>query len=299
MYNYLVEIVYLFMKPFFFIYMYFHVYFPWSKVVCKRIRKAGISLVGDLLKNVHGIAICPEMHALMKMTKIRQNLQWSSELISLCRIWLKFFKIVISAMLVSHRRIWLKSARIVKSINIHSVRQILVKSAIFVTACISGQKRASALLLILSFLFLPFFFVKYSFLLSFFPQGQSTVQYEFLKGVFENKWAKIFFRINYMLVNSKKFLSFSLNCDETLREWTGQSMKLFLVYSTDLALKVTVCIRWQNLLELFFFFYVGFCFVLLSFFCRYLLVYFLFSFVLFLFLFLLFCDMVYKKGTPF
>ena len=93
MYNYLVEIVYLFMKPFFFIYMYFHAYFPWSKVVCKRIRKAGISLVGGLLKNVHGIAICPEMHALMKMKKIRQNLQWSSELISLCRIWLKFFKI--------------------------------------------------------------------------------------------------------------------------------------------------------------------------------------------------------------
>lgn len=56
-----------------------------------------------------------------------------------------------------------------------------------------------------------------------------------------------------MLVNSKKFLSFSLNCDGTLREWTGQSMKLFLVYSTDLALEVTVCIRWQNLLELFFF----------------------------------------------
>lgn len=102
-----------------------------------------------------------------------------------------------------------------------------------------------------------------------------------------------------MLVNSKKFLSFSLNCDETLREWTGQSMKLFLVYSTDLALKVTVCIRRQNLLELFFFFYVGFCFVLFSFFCRYLLVYFMFSFVLFLFLFLLFCDMVYKKVTPF
>ena len=56
-----------------------------------------------------------------------------------------------------------------------------------------------------------------------------------------------------MLVNSKKFLSFSLNCDETLPEWTGQSMKLFLVYSTDLALKVTVCISWQNLLEWFFF----------------------------------------------
>ena len=180
------------MKPFFFFYMYFHAYFPWSKVVCKRIRKAGISLVGDLLKNVHGIAICPEMHALMKMTKIRQNLQWSSELISLCRIWLKFFKIVISAKLISHRRIWLKSAQIVKSMNIHSVRQNFVKSAIFVTACISGQKCASALLLILPILFLPFFFVKYSFLLSFFPQGQSTVQYEFLKGVFENKWAKNF-----------------------------------------------------------------------------------------------------------
>ena len=56
-----------------------------------------------------------------------------------------------------------------RKIHEHSpVRQNLVKSAIFVTACISGQKRASALLLILSFLFLPFFFVKYSFLLSFF-----------------------------------------------------------------------------------------------------------------------------------
>lgn len=67
-----------------------------------------------------------------------------------------------------------------------------------------------------------------------------------------------------MLVNSKKFLSFSLNCDETLREWTGQSMKLFLDYSTDLAHKVTVCIRWQNLLELFFFsmlVFVLFCFL--------------------------------------
>lgn len=156
------------MKPFFFIYMSFHAYFPWSKVVCKRRRKAGTSLVGDLLKNVHGIAICPEMHALMKMGKFRQNLQWSAELISLCRIWLNFFKIVISAMLVSHRRSWLKSARIVKSMNIHSVRQNFVKSAIFVTACISGQKCASALLLILPILFLPFFFVKCSFLLSFF-----------------------------------------------------------------------------------------------------------------------------------
>ena len=56
--------------------MYFYAYFPGSKVVCKRRRKAGISLVGDLLKNLHGIAICPEMHALMKMTdltKIFQN----------------------------------------------------------------------------------------------------------------------------------------------------------------------------------------------------------------------------------
>ena len=87
-----------------------------------------------------------------------------------------------------------------------------------------------------------------------------------------------------MLVNSKKFLSFSLNCDGTLREWTGQSMKLFLVYSTDLALKVTVCIRWQNLLELFFFsmlVFVLFCFLSFVVIC------------LFISCFLLFCFFYY------
>lgn len=171
--------------------MYFHVYFPWSKVVCKRIRKAGISLVGDLLKNVHGIAICPEMHALMKMTKIRQNLQWSSELISLCRIWLKFFKIVISAMLVSHRRIWLKSARIVKSMNIHLWDKIWSNPPFSSLRVFLGKNvQVLSSLYFPSFSF-PFFSLNILFsFLSFFPQGQSTVQYEFLKGVFENKWAK-------------------------------------------------------------------------------------------------------------
>ena len=84
-----------------------------------------------------------------------------------------------------------------------------------------------------------------------------------------------------MLVNSKKFLSFSLNCDETSREWTGQSMKWFSVYSTDLALQVTVCIRWQNLLEWFFFsmlVFVLFCFLSFVVIC------------LFISCFLLFCS---------
>ena len=102
-----------------------------------------------------------------------------------------------------------------------------------------------------------------------------------------------------MLVNSKKFLSFSLNCDETLREWTGQSMKLFLVYSTDLALKVTVCIRRQNLLELFFFsmlVFVLFCFLSFVVICLFISCFLLFCFF---FCFCYFVTWYTKREHPF
>lgn len=75
-----------------------------------------------------------------------------------------------------------------RKIHEHSLGETKFRQIRHFRACISGQKRASALLLILSFLFLPFFSLNILFsFLSFFPQGQSTVQYEFLKGVFENK----------------------------------------------------------------------------------------------------------------
>lgn len=102
-----------------------------------------------------------------------------------------------------------------------------------------------------------------------------------------------------MLVNSKKFLSFSLNCDGTLREWTGQSMKLFLVYSTDLALKVTVCIRWQNLLVWFFFsmlVFVLFCFLSFVVICLFISCFLLFCFF---FCFCYFVTWYTKREHPF